>query len=43
MNVTVADGVITVEAEEWGEGSARVGLDGQVAELAPGEPRQMTL
>jgi alpha,alpha-trehalase len=43
MNVTVADGVITVEAEEWGEGSARVGLDGQVAELAPGERRQMTL
>ncbi len=43
INVTVADGVITVEAEDWGEGSARVGLDGQMAELAPGERRQMAL
>lgn len=43
MNVTVADGVVTVEAADWGDGSARVGLDGEFAELAPGERRQMTL
>jgi trehalose/maltose hydrolase-like predicted phosphorylase len=43
MNVTVKDSVITVEAMKWGDGAARVGLDGEVAELAPGERRQMTL
>jgi len=43
MNVTVKDGVITVEAQKWGDGTARVGLDGEVGELAPGERRQMTL
>ena len=43
MTVIVSDGEITVEAADWGEGSARVGLDGEIAELAPGERRQMTL
>ncbi len=43
INVVVAGGAIAVEAADWGEGSARVGLDGKVAELAPGQRRQMTL
>ena len=43
INVIVSDGNITVEAADWGEGSARVGLDGEIAELAPGERRRMTL
>ncbi len=43
INVIVSDGDITVEAADWGEGSALVGLDGEIAELAPGERRRMTL
>jgi alpha,alpha-trehalase len=43
MNLTVADGVFTVEVAPWGEGTARIGLKGQVAELGPGEQRQLVL
>ena len=43
INLAVADGRLTVVVSEWGEGTVRVGLDGEVIELNPGEPRQLTL
>lgn len=43
MNLSVVDGLFTVEADEWGEGTARIGLGGTVSELTPGERRQMAL
>jgi len=43
MNIAVSDGRLTVVVSEWGEGPVRVGLDGEVVELAPGEQRQLTL
>ena len=43
MNLTVADGHFTVEVEDWGEGAVRVGLDGEVVELQPGERRHLAL
>ncbi len=43
MNLAVSDGRLTVVVSEWGEGPVRVGLDGEVVELAPGEQRQLTL
>lgn len=43
MNLAVADGRLTVAVSEWGEGPVRVGLDGEVVELDPGEQRELTL
>jgi alpha,alpha-trehalase len=43
MNITVANGELTVEVEEWGEGAARVGLGGEPVELLPGECRHLAL
>ncbi|MGD0312598.1 MAG: glycosyl hydrolase family 65 protein [Acidimicrobiales bacterium] len=43
MNVTVADGQFTLDISDSGEGAVRVGLDGEVVELSPGDRRQLTL
>jgi len=43
MSLTVADGQFTVELWDWGEGAVRIGLDGEVIELHPGERRQLAL
>jgi trehalose/maltose hydrolase-like predicted phosphorylase len=43
LNLTVADGQFTVEIEDWGEGTVRVGLDNDVIELKPGERRHFVL
>ena len=43
MNLTVADGEFTVGVSDWGEGTVRIRLDGEVIELHPGEERKMTL
>jgi alpha,alpha-trehalase len=43
MNLSVADGKLTIVVSEWGEGPVRVGLDGDVVELYPGQQRQLTL
>ena len=43
MNLTVADGLFTVTVSDWGEGAVRVGLEGEVIELSPGERRQLEL
>jgi trehalose/maltose hydrolase-like predicted phosphorylase len=43
MNVTIADGRFTVEIPDWGEGTVSVGLDGEVAQLSPGDRRHLAL
>ena len=43
MTLTVADGQFAVEISDWGEGVVRVGLDGEVVELRPGQRRQLSL
>ena len=43
MHVTVADGQFTVELAYSSEGAVRVGLDGDVVELSPGDRRQLML
>ncbi len=43
MNLAVADGTFTIVVSEWGEGPVRVGLDGEVVVLYPGEQRQLRL
>jgi trehalose/maltose hydrolase-like predicted phosphorylase len=43
LNLAVAKGELTVEAQDWGEGTVRVGLGGDVVELHPGELRRLAL
>ncbi len=43
MHLTVAHGQFTVELRHSSEGTVRVGLDGDVVELSPGDRRQLTL
>ena len=43
MNLAVDNGEFTVEVQDWGDGAVRVGLDGKVVELHPGERRQLRL
>jgi alpha,alpha-trehalase len=43
LNLAVANGELTVEAQDWGEGAVRVGLGGEVVELRPGERRRLAL
>ena len=43
MLVTVVDGQFTVELAHSSEGTVRVGLDGVVVELSPGDHRQLML
>ena len=41
MSLSAVDGLFTVDVWDWGEGSVRIGLDGDVVELRPGERRQL--
>ncbi len=43
MSLSVADGLFTVDVWDWGDGTVRIGLDGKVLELQPGERRQLAL
>jgi alpha,alpha-trehalase len=43
LTVSAEQGRFTVELGDWGAGTVLVGLDGDVAELGPGERRQMDL
>ncbi len=43
MSLSVDDGQFTVDVWDWGEGTVRVGLEGKVVELQPGERRQLAL
>ena len=43
MKLAVANGEFTVEVQDWGDGTVRVGLGGKVIELHPGDRRQLGL
>ncbi len=43
LNLVVSKGELTVEAQELGEGTVRVGLDGEIVELHPGELRRLDI
>jgi len=43
LTLTAADGLFTVEVQEWGEGTVRVGLGEEVIELGPGEHRHWSI
>ena len=43
LNLAVAKGELTVEAQDWGEGTVRVGMGGEIVELHPGELRRLAL
>ncbi len=43
LNLAVANGELMVEAQDWGDGTVRIGLGGEVVELHPGERRRLAL
>jgi alpha,alpha-trehalase len=43
INLTVADGQLTVKLPDSNEGTVCVGLDGEIVELSPGDRQQLTL
>jgi alpha,alpha-trehalase len=43
LNLTVVGGLFTVQAEDWGEGTVRIGLGDEVTELGPGELRHWAI
>ncbi len=43
MNLTVVDGHFSAKASDWGEGTVRVGLGGEVIALSPGDSRHLTV
>jgi trehalose/maltose hydrolase-like predicted phosphorylase len=43
LTLSVSDGELTVEVQDWGRGTVRIGIDGEVAHLSPGEARKIRL
>lgn len=43
MNVSVEDGELVVQVQDWGEGTVRIGIGREIAELRPGESRRLKL
>jgi trehalose/maltose hydrolase-like predicted phosphorylase len=43
ISLGVNNGIFTIKAQDWGEGTVRIGLDGEVFELRPGDRRELKL
>ena len=43
INICVKDGEVVVEAEQWEDGTIRIGIGDEISELRPGESRRIML